>query len=75
MDKSSEQLGIFISVGNLEDSIWSVNPLRDLADEIQKRNLQGIEFESRIYNHLDHMDVAVLSFTKGLQELDFDKEK
>ena len=75
LDKSSEQLGIFISVGNLEDSIWSVNPLRDLADEIQKRNLQGIEFESRIYNHLDHMDVAVLSFTKGLQELDFDKEK
>jgi hypothetical protein len=22
-----------------------------------------------VYDHLDHMDVAVLSFTKGLQEL------
>ena len=75
LGKSSDRLGIFISVGNLEDSIWSVNPLKDLTDEIQKRNLQGLEFQSRIYNHLDHTDVAVLSFTKGLQELEFDKEK
>jgi len=75
LGKSSDQLGIFISVGKLEDSTWSVNPLKDLTDEIQKRNVQGLEFESRIYNHLDHMDVAILSFTKGLQELEFDKEK
>ena len=48
LDKSSEQLeqtGIFISVGNMEDSIWSVNPLKDLTNEIQKRNLEGLNLK------------------------------
>ena len=53
----------------MEDSIWSVNPVKNLTTEIQKRNPKGLRFKSRIYSHLDHMDVAVLSFTKGLQEL------
>ena len=75
LDKNSEQLGLFISVGQMEDSIWSVNPVKDLTTEIRKRNLKGLQFKSRIYNHLDHMDVAVLSFTKGLQELASDNRK
>jgi hypothetical protein len=53
----------------MEDSSWSVKPVKDMTAEIQKRNIKGLEFRSRIYNNLDHMDVAVLSFTKGLQEL------
>jgi predicted alpha/beta superfamily hydrolase len=75
LDKNSERLGLFISVGQMEDSIWSVNPLKYLTTEIRKRNLKGLQFKSRIYNHLDHMDVAVLSFTKGLQELVSDNRK
>jgi len=75
LDKNSEQLGLFISVGQMEDSVWSVNPVKDLTTEIRKRNLKALQFKSRIYNHLDHMDVAVLSFTKGLQELASDKGK
>ena len=74
LDKTNEQLGIFMSVGQMEDSIWSVNPVKNLTNEIRKQNVKGLAFESRIYNHLDHMDVAVLSFTKGLQELSHDKE-
>jgi uncharacterized protein len=75
LDKSIEHLGLFITVGQMEDSIWSVNPLKNLTAEIRKRNLEGLQFKSRIYNHLDHMDVAALSFTKGLQELATDKGK
>ena len=75
LDKNSEQLGLFISVGQMEDSIWSVNPVKALTTEIQKRNLKRLQFKSRIYNHLDHMDVGILSFTKGLQELASDKGK
>ena len=69
LGKNERQLGIFISVGDMEDSTWSVKPVKDMTKEIQKRNIKGLEFKSRVYNHLDHMDVAVLSFTKGLQEL------
>ena len=75
LDKNSEPVGLFISVGQMEDSIWSVNPVKDLTTEIRKRNLKGLQFKSRIYNHLDHMDIAVLSFTKGLQELASDNRK
>src|SRR5688572_10279841 len=71
--QSKKQLGIFLSVGDLEDSAWSVKPVRDLAAAMQKYNIEGVEFKTQIYNHLDHMDVAVLSFTKGLQELSNDK--
>jgi len=69
MDKNEEQLKLFLSVGGLEDSTWAVRPAKDLTTAIQKTDIKKIEFRSRIYNHLDHMDVAVLSFTKGLQEL------
>jgi len=67
-------LGLFMSVGGMEDSTWSVSPVENLTGEIEKRNIKGLRFKSRIYNHLDHMDVAVLSFTKGLQELIDDKK-
>ena len=69
------RLGIFLSVGGLEDSTWSVKPVKDLTAEIQKRNIKELQIRSRIYNHLEHMDVAVLSFTKGLQELTPGKNK
>ena len=72
--KSEKQLGIFLSVGGMEDSTWSITPVKNLTVEIQKRNIKGHSFVSRIYNLLDHLDVAVLSFTKGLQELAADKE-
>lgn len=74
LTENEGQLGIFLSVGDMEDSTWSVKPLKDMTIEIQKRNIKGLEFKSRIYNHLDHMDIAVLSFTKGLQELMSDKK-
>jgi predicted alpha/beta superfamily hydrolase len=75
LDKNEEPLGIFVTVGGNEDSTWSVKPVKDFATEIQKRKIKGLDFKSRIYNHLDHMDVAVLSFTKGLQELEATKSK
>ena len=42
LQESNEHLGIFMSVGQMEDSIWSVNPVKDLTTEIRKRNLKGL---------------------------------
>lgn len=74
LSKNEKPLGLFLSVGSMEDSTWSVKPVKELTTEVEKRNIKGLEFKSRIYNHLDHMDVAILSFTKGLQELTADKK-
>jgi uncharacterized protein len=67
--KTERQIGLFMSVGEMEDSTWSVKPLTDITRAIEKRKIKGLEFNSRIYNHLEHMDVAILTFTKGLQEM------
>jgi len=75
LEKSDGPLGVFLSVGGREDSTWSVNPVKFLTTEIQKKKIDDLDFKSRVYNHLGHMDVAVLSFTKGLQELEATKNK
>jgi uncharacterized protein len=69
LSATEKNLGLFLSVGELEDSTWSVNPVRRLTRDLQKKQIKGLNFKSRIFNHLDHMDVPVLTFTKGLQEL------
>ena len=69
LSNNEKNLGLFLSVGELEDSTWSVKPVKDLTTKIQDKKIKGLKFESRIFNHLDHMDVALLTFTKGLQEL------
>jgi predicted alpha/beta superfamily hydrolase len=69
LSTTEKNLGLFLSVGELEDSTWSVNPVRRLTRDLQKKQIKGLNFKSRNFNHLDHMDVPVLTFTKGLQEL------
>lgn len=66
---NEKNLGLFLSVGQLEDSTWSVNPVKSLTKELQNKQIRGLYLKSKIYNHLDHMDVSILTFTKGLQEL------
>jgi predicted alpha/beta superfamily hydrolase len=66
--KKDTGLNVFLSVGAMEDSAWSVKPVKDLSAEIEATAIGEINFHSRIYTHLDHMDVGLLSFTKGLQD-------
>lgn len=66
--KKDDNLNVFLSVGAMEDSAWSVKPVKDLSAAIQVSAIGEINFHSRIYTHLDHMDVGLLSFTKGLQD-------
>jgi predicted alpha/beta superfamily hydrolase len=63
-----KKLNLFLTVGSLEDSTWSVKPVEVLTSRIQALKKPGLNFQSNTYSHLDHMDVGVLTFTKGLQE-------
>ncbi len=64
-----KSIGLYLSAGELEDSTWQVNPVKRLASELQKKKKEELNLKIRIFNHLDHMDVPLVTFTKGLQEL------
>jgi len=59
---------VFISVGGLEDSTWSISPVEKLGEEINRTGVKQFYLKYSIYNDLEHMDVAQISFTKGLQQ-------
>jgi len=66
---NDKSIGLYLGVGALEDSTWQVNPVKRLASELQKKKKEELDLKIRIFNHLDHMDVPLVTFTKGLQEL------
>jgi predicted alpha/beta superfamily hydrolase len=61
-------LTIFLSAGELEDSTWTVGPVKKLNHDLVERNIDAVDLQIHVYNQLDHMDVGMLSFTKGLQQ-------
>ena len=65
---NKNSLNIFLSVGGLEDSTWNISPVRKFARQIDNGGMKNINFQYKIYNDLGHMDMAQLSFIKGLQQ-------
>lgn len=65
---ANDTLHIFLSVGGSEDSTWSIEPVKKLAKSIEQGSFKNIQMDYKIYNNLGHMDVAQLSFIKGLQQ-------
>lgn len=59
-------LRVFLSVGGQEDSMWNVKPLQQFGQKLS--SLPGVKTSYSVYNNLGHMDVATLTFIKGLQE-------
>ncbi|MCS6283744.1 MAG: alpha/beta hydrolase, partial [Dolichospermum sp.] len=47
LSTTEKNLGLFLSVGELEDSTWSVNPVRSLTRDLQKKQIKGLNFKSR----------------------------
>lgn len=66
--KNQNHLNLYLTVGGLEDPTWNINPAKKLADEISKAQQPNLNLHYTVYNDLDHMDVAMISFTKALQE-------
>lgn len=66
--KTQSPLNLYLTVGGLEDSTWNINPAKRLADDISKTHLPNLNLHYTAYNDLDHMDVAMISFSRALQE-------
>ena len=66
--KTQNPLKLYLTVGGLEDPTWNINPAKKLADAISNVHLKSLNLHYTSYNDLDHMDVAMISFTRALQE-------
>ena len=65
--KSLDTLNLYLSVGGLEDSAWSIAPVKKLSERIEQANAQGLVFQYKIFSDLGHMDNATITFLKALQ--------
>ncbi|MBI3219887.1 MAG: hypothetical protein HYZ44_10270 [Bacteroidetes bacterium] len=45
-----------------------------MTRELQNKQMKAFDFKSSVYSHLDHMDVPLITFAKGLQELRASKQ-
>lgn len=64
-----DSLNIFLSVGAKEEAKWSVQPVKDLSEQLSNVKIQKIKNDVEIYSHLDHMDVGLISFIRGLEKI------
>ncbi|MTI29802.1 alpha/beta hydrolase [Xanthovirga aplysinae] len=69
LKEKNKDLNLFLTVGGKENATWAVQPVIDFSKQIKILEIKNLQFKNRVYNHLDHMDLGLLSFTKGLQEL------
>lgn len=64
---TKDSLNLFLTVGGSEEQTWNIAPVQKLAANIRKAPVENLAFQEHIYNDLEHMDVALISFTKALQ--------
>lgn len=65
--KSNNHLNVFISAGGKEDKQWNIEPVKKLSQSIDAAKAPQVNLQYSIYNDLDHMDTALITFIKALQ--------
>ncbi len=61
-----DSVNLFITAGGLEDSAWTILPVKKFADSLQ--GIKNLTTSAGIYSNLGHMDMATITFIKALQE-------
>lgn len=64
-----DSVNVFLSVGDKEEPKWSVQPVKDLSKQLADPEIKKVITDVEIYSHLDHMDVGLVSFIKGLEKI------
>ena len=65
--KTPSPLNLYLTAGGLEDPTWNINPLKKLSTDITSAHLLNLKVHQAIYIDLDHMDVAMITFSRALQ--------
>lgn len=67
-DKDS--LHVFLSVGDLETpKEWTIQPVKNMSKQLDDAKLKNVRINTEIYAHLDHMDVGLISFIRGMETM------
>ena len=65
---NKDSLNLFLSVGNMETpEEWTVRPLKNMSKQLISAGPKNVKLNTEIYNHLDHMDVGLISFIRSLE--------
>lgn len=64
-----DSVNVFLSVGDKEEPKWSIQPVKDLSKQLSDPEIKKVITDVEIYSHLDHMDVGLVSFIKGLEKI------
>jgi len=62
-----ENIQVYTSVGGLENEQWSIAPILAFSDSLELTGHHSLKAKNVVFNELDHMDVAMVSFLKGLE--------
>lgn len=62
-----ETIVLYTGVGGLENQHWSISPLVDFNLMVTSSRPPSLKTKSVVFNDLDHMDVAMVTFLKGLE--------
>ena len=65
----SDSLNVFLSVSAAGNPKWDVQPVKEMDKQLSNAHLTKLKFSTEIYNHLDHMDVGLISFIRGLEKI------
>lgn len=68
LNNYNDSISFFLTVGSKENEKWFINPIDTVVNKMTALHKPNIIFESVVYNTLDHMDVGMISFLKGLQK-------
>ncbi|GAB2698366.1 hypothetical protein GCM10027037_23280 [Mucilaginibacter koreensis] len=66
---STDSLSLYLSVGGLEDSTWTISPVRRLSAQLHSQTGSRLKTTMFTYPNLDHMDVGLIAFIKGLESI------
>jgi predicted alpha/beta superfamily hydrolase len=64
-----DTINVFLSAGTTEDPKWMVQPLKDFSKQLSDTNIKKVITDVEIYPYLDHMDVGLISFIRGLEKI------
>jgi predicted alpha/beta superfamily hydrolase len=65
-----DSLNVFLSVGSLETpKEWTIQPVKDLSEQLENSRVGKIKLSTTVYNDLNHMDVGLVSFIRGIEKM------
>jgi predicted alpha/beta superfamily hydrolase len=65
-----DTLKVFLSAGSLETpKEWTIQPVKNMSEQLEKSGVGKLKISTTVYNDLDHMDVGLVSFIRGIEKM------